>query len=265
MDHHPVHTVEGNDPQLTMSRSDAPDALPAPPVLLLHGFGSSSEQNWVDTGWVRILNEAGRNVLMIDLPAHGASAAPADAGAYTPSRMRADILQMLADERVRPLRENEPSSGVDVIGYSLGSRLAWEFGATQPEFVRRMVLGGPGAGDPLATFDLAGAERFLAGGPEPDDGITVDLLRMARLGPDNDLPSLLAMVSAIKTEPFDPHHAVPGMPVLLVAGDQDPYALGLDDLVQSAPDARIMTLPGRTHASAITSRTFKLAALDFLA
>lgn len=265
MDHHAVHEVEGVDPHLAISRSDATGDIGLRPILLLHGFGSSSSRNWVDSGWVRFLNDAGRSVIMVDLPAHGDSAAPADAGAYAPSRMRADILQALFDERVLPITEGRPDSGVDVIGYSLGARLAWEFGATQPELVRRMVLGGPGTADPLAAFDLEGAERFLAGGPAPEDPTTADLLRMAEALPDNDLPSLLAMVSAIKTEPFDPAGAVPKMPLLLVAGDQDEYADGIQDLRNLAPRAEIAVLPGRNHTNAVTSRAFKDAALAFLA
>lgn len=265
MDHHAVHEVEGVDPHLAITRSEATFTRGLPPILLLHGFGSSSAQNWVDTGWVRFLNDAGRTVIMVDLPAHGNSAAPADAGAYAPSRMRADVLQALVDERVTPLRDGVPGSGVDIIGYSLGARLAWEFGATQPELVRRMVLGGPGTADPLAAFDLEGAERSLAGGPAPGDARTADLLRMARAVPGNDLPSLLAMVSAIKTEPFDPQAAVPKMPLLLIAGDRDEYAGGIEDLASWAPRADITALPGRDHTNAVTSRAFKEAAVAFLA
>ena len=265
MDHHPVHEVEGVDPHLSITRSEAPDPASLPPILLVHGFGSSSRQNWVDTGWVRSLNDAGRTVIMVDLPAHGDSAAPDDAGAYAPSRMRADILQALFDERVLPLRRGAPTSGVDIIGYSLGSRLAWEFGATQPELVRRMVLGGPGTVDPFATFDLDGAERFLAGGPATQEPTTADLLRMAQAGPHADLPSLLAMVTAVKTEPFDPQSGVPKMPLLLVAGDQDRYAEGIGQLRDLAPLAEIAALPGRTHSNAITSKMFKELTLAFLA
>ncbi len=264
MEHHAVRDVEGVDPRLAITRSTADAPLPLPPILLLHGFGSSSRQNWVETGWVRYLNDAGRTVIMMDLPAHGDSAAPNDAGAYVPSRIRADILQALSDERILPLSEDDPSSGIDLIGYSLGARLAWEFGATQPELVRRMVLGGPGASDPLATFDLAAAEQYLAGGPAVDDPTTADLLRMALALPGNSVPALLAMVSAIKTEPFDPRGAVPRMPLLLVAGDQDTYAEGLGDLAGWAPSARTMALPGRTHSNAVTSRSFKDAAVSFL-
>lgn len=263
MDQNALHEVEGIDPLLAIIRSVAPHPLPLPPILLLHGFGSSSSQNWVETGWVRLLNGAGRTVIMVDLPAHGDSAAPNDADAYTPSRMRADILQALFEAGVLPL-DDDPGHGVDIIGYSLGARLAWEFGATQPELVRRMVLGGPGAGDPLADFDLGAAERYLAGGPVVEDPATADLLRMAQLLPDNAMPALLAMVSAIKTEPFDPRVAAPSMPLLLVAGDQDTYAAGIGELTDHACSAELLLLPGRNHGNAITSRSFKDAALVFL-
>ena len=265
MDHHAVHDVEGTDPRLAIFRSDAAAPLELPPVLLLHGFGSSSRRNWTDTGWVRFLNDSGRRTIMIDLPAHGDSAVPDDARSFTPSRMRADILQALFDERVLPLEVGDPRSGVDVVGYSLGARLAWELGATQPEFVRRMVLGGPGTADPLAAFDVEGAELLLAGGEPPADATTADLLRMAQAVPENDLPALLAMASAVGTEPFTAESAVPRMPMLLVSGDRDQYAIGIDDLARWAARADVLSLPGRDHVSAITARAFKEAALTFLA
>lgn len=264
MGQHSIDDVEGIDPLLAITRSTTAHPLPLPPILLLHGFGSSSEQNWVRTGWVRHLNDSGRTVILVDLPAHGNSAVPDDADAYTPSRMRADILQALFTAGVLPLGGDDPTRGVDILGYSLGARLAWEFGATQPELVRRMVLGGPGAGDPLATFDLDSAERYLAGGPAVDDPATADLLRMARSLPSNSMPALLAMVSAIKTEPFDPRTAAPTMPVLLVAGDQDPYADDVEELAAYASSAELLSLPGRTHTDAVTSRSFKDAARTFL-
>lgn len=264
MEHHTAPRFGETDTGLSIARIDPLQALPLPPVLLIHGFGSSAARNWQVTGWVDALVQAGRTALLIDLPGHGSSPAPDDMDAYRPSRMRAAILHLLVDEHVAPLRGDMPTSGIDLIGYSLGSRLAWELGAAQPDMVRRMVLGGPGTADPLATFDLDGAERFLAGGPQPADRTTADLLRMAQAVQHNDLPSLLSMVSAVKTEPFDPQAEVPKMPVLLVAGDQDGYAQGIDDLERWAPAARTLSLPGRSHANAVTSRSFKDAAIDFL-
>jgi pimeloyl-ACP methyl ester carboxylesterase len=239
------------------------------PVLLVHGFSSSSKLNWVDTGWVPALLEAGRRVVTVDLPGHGRSGAPEDRDSYSPSRIRADLLQAAFDAGVRPLQDGDPSSGLDVVGYSLGARLAWEFGATQPEIVHRLVLGGPNISDPLAAFDLVAAQRYLADGTPIADESTARLLKMALLLPGNNIFALLTLVEAIKDEPYDPAEAVPHVPMLLVAGDQDERVDSLPKLAELAHGAgsmaEILTLPGRNHTSAVTSRAFKQAAVSFLA
>lgn len=265
MGRHSDHLVEGTDPQLAVVVHPAPTGSGLRPILLLHGFASSSRLNWVDTGWVRYLNDAGRTVITVDLPGHGGSAAPEERDAYSPSRMRADLLQILQDEGVLPLAAEKAASGVDIIGYSFGARLAWEFGATQPELVHRLVLGGPGIEDPLAEFDLNAAQQFIADGSPIADTSTANLLRMARLVPSNNVFALLTMVEAVKGEPFVPAEAVPKVPLLLVAGDQDEFARSAPELAALAPDAQLEWLPGRTHSNAITSRGFKTAAVRFLA
>jgi pimeloyl-ACP methyl ester carboxylesterase len=265
MGRHLEHRVEGTEPHLNVRVYQPESGRRLPPVLLLHGFGSSAAANWNSTGWIRALTDAGRRVITMDLPGHGGSAVPEDVDSYTPSRIRADMLQVIQDSHVFPKRDGDPSTGVDLLGYSMGSRLAWEFGGTQPELVRRMVLGGPGATDPLAAFDLDGARRFLAGGPPPEDERTADLLSMVRAGGGNDLFALLTMVEAVKTEPFTPAETVPRVPLLLVAGDADEYAASAQELADLSGSAEVLWLPGRTHANAVTSHVFKTAAIDFLA
>ncbi|MET1154604.1 alpha/beta fold hydrolase [Arthrobacter sp.] len=264
---HREHTVEGVDPHLHVQVYEAAEGTEGPrrPVILLHGFASSAKLNWEDAGWITALTQAGRRVVTVDLPGHGESTAPEEMDAYAPSRIRADLLQLIQDAKVRLLKEDDGDTGVDLIGYSLGARLAWEFGATQPELVRRMVLGGPGSADPLADFDLHAAQRFLADGTPIDDVNTAELLRMAKLVPSNDIFALMTMIEAIKTEPFVPAEAVPKMPILLVAGDRDDLAATAPELAALAEAAELMWLPARTHANAVTSRTFKTAAIEFLA
>lgn len=262
------HTVEGTDPQLFVEVHDPQNDAGLRPVLLLHGFSSSSKLNWHDTGWVAALLEAGRRVITVDLPGHGRSGAPEDMDSYSPSRIRADLLQIAFDAGVRPLRNGDPTSGVDVVGYSLGARLAWEFGATQPEIVHRLVLGGPNIADPLAAFDLIAAQNYLADGTPIADPSTSGLLKMAMLLPSNNIFALLSLVDAIKAEPFDPAEAVPHMPMLLVAGDQDERAATMPRLaelgIRAGSMAEQLTLPGRNHTNAITSRAFKQGAIAFL-
>ena len=262
------HTVEGTDPQLYVEVHEPGDDAGLRPVLLLHGFSSSSKLNWEDTGWISALLDAGRRVITVDLPGHGRSGAPEDMDSYSPSRIRADLLQTAFDAGARPLRDGDPASGLDVIGYSLGSRLAWEFGATQHELVHRLVLGGPNIADPLAEFDLPAAQRYLADGTPIADASTAGLLRMAMLLPSNNIFALLTLVEAIKGEPFDPAEAVPHMPVLLVAGENDERAGSLPELAalasKAGTTAEQLVLPGRNHTNAITSRAFKQGAIRFL-
>jgi len=262
------HTVEGTDPQLYVEVHDPANDAGLRPILLIHGFSASSKLNWEDTGWIPALLEAGRRVIAVDLPGHGRSGAPEDMDSYSPSRIRADLLQIAFDAGARPLRDGDPASGLDVVGYSLGSRLAWEFGATQPELVHRLVLGGPNMADPLAAFDLVAAQRYLADGTPIEDPSTAGLLSMAQALPSNNIFALLSLVEAIKLEPYDPAEAVPHMPVLLVAGENDERAASMPQLAELALKAGSMAeqlvLPGRTHTNAITSRAFKQAAIAFL-
>lgn len=262
------HTVEGTDPQLYVEVHDPDADAGLRPILLIHGFSSSSKLNWEDSGWISALLAAGRRVIAVDLPGHGRSGAPEDMDSYSPSRIRADLLQIAFDAGVRPVRAGDPSSGLDVIGYSLGSRLAWEFGATQPEIVHRLVLGGPNIADPLAEFDLVAAQRYLADGSPIADESTAGLLRMAQALPSNNIFALLSLVEAIKGEPYDPAEAVPHMPMLLVAGEKDDRAASMPRLAElaaaSGSMAEQLVLPGRSHTNAITSRAFKQAAIAFL-
>lgn len=275
------HRVEGSDAELhveyhqpddggaadggTSRGETAADGGASRPVLLIHGFASSSKLNWHDAGWITALTGAGRRVVTVDLPGHGRSGSPDDLDAYAPSRMRADLLQILYDAHVHPLKDGDPATGVDIVGYSLGARLAWEFGATQPELVHRMVLGGPSNADPLADFDLSGAQQYLADGTPMSDETSYSLLKMAQMVPSNNIFALLSMIEAIKTEPFTPSEAVPHMPMLLVAGDKDELATSMNELADMSPAAQTLLLPGRSHTNAVTARAFKNAAIDFFA
>lgn len=262
------HTVEGTDPQLYVAVHEPKTDAGLRPILLIHGFSSSSKLNWEDSGWLSALLDAGRRVITVDLPGHGRSGAPEDMDSYSPSRIRADLLQIAFDAGARPVQAGDPASGLDVIGYSLGSRLAWEFGATQPEIVHRLVLGGPNMADPLAEFDLVAAQHYLADGTPIADESTAGLLKMAQALPSNNIFALLSLVEAIKGEPYDPAEAVPHMPILLVAGENDDRASSMPQLAELAAKAGSMAeqlvLPGRNHTNAVTSRVFKQAAIGFL-
>ena len=108
-----------------------------PPTLLIHGFGSNHRVNWVSTSWTRDLLAAGRRVIALDNRGHGESGKPHDAEFYRIAFMAEDSRRLLDHLQVER---------ADVIGYSMGARIAASFALAHPERVRRAVFGGLGEG-----------------------------------------------------------------------------------------------------------------------
>jgi pimeloyl-ACP methyl ester carboxylesterase len=100
-----------------------------PPVLLLHGFGSSLH-TW--DAWAQLL-ERERRVIRLDLPGFGLTGAD-PSGDYADLRAVA-LLEGLLDQL--------GVARADVIGSSMGGRIAWRFAAERPARVRRLVLMAP--------------------------------------------------------------------------------------------------------------------------
>ena len=109
----------------------------APAVLLLHGFGANLH-TW--DAWAGLL-ESDRRVIRLDLPGFGLTG-PDPTGNYRDPRAVAILTALLDDLRL---------DRVDVIGSSMGGRVAWRFAADRPELVRRLVLMAP---DGLASHGL---------------------------------------------------------------------------------------------------------------
>ncbi len=59
-------------------------------MLLIHGFASTSRINWGETGWVRFLTDAGRQVITFDHRGHGESEKFYDTTKYSAMLMAED-------------------------------------------------------------------------------------------------------------------------------------------------------------------------------
>src|SRR4051794_26909918 len=113
----------------------APASGAGDPVLLVHGFASNHAVNWLSTMWVKTLTGAGYRVIAPDNRGHGQSDKPYDPAAYTPEVMAEDarrLLDHLAIDRA------------DVMGYSMGARIAACLAIRHPERVRALLIGGLG-------------------------------------------------------------------------------------------------------------------------
>ncbi|MBQ1082510.1 alpha/beta fold hydrolase [Nocardiopsis sp. B62] len=233
---------------VTMRYADLPPQTPGDhlPVLLLHGFGTTFEMNWSAAGWPRAFDTAGRRVIGPDLRGHGVSDKPTDSGLYLPEHFVADLLGLLDELDVER---------VDVVGYSMGSRIAWELALTAPERVRRTVLGGFGPADALAGLGAA----------EPGAGDTPfdHVYRTVAALPGNDASALAACARGQAARPFQEEPRPEGLPPLLVAGARDTVAEGAAGLAERCGGS-FVEIPGRDHANAVSSRVFKQAVVEFL-
>lgn len=121
----------------------------APAVILIHGFGSSLH-TW--SAWQDRM-AATRRVISFDLPGLGLS--PPDATGDYSDRRVADILIAIMDR--------EGLQQADLIGNSIGGRIAFTFAAAHPERVRKLVLVSPdGYESPGFTYGEAPEVPLLA-------------------------------------------------------------------------------------------------------
>src|SRR6478672_13139687 len=105
------------------------------PIVLVHGFASTKEVNWVYPGWVTTLTRAGRRVIALDNRGHGESSKHYDPAAYHSALMAEDV---------RALLDHLGLGRADVMGYSMGARITAFLALAHPERVRSAILGGLG-------------------------------------------------------------------------------------------------------------------------
>jgi len=221
-----------------------------PAILLLHGFSSSSEASWARNGWLDILGDTGRRVLAPDMMGHGDAAKPHDPAAY--AGMEEGVHDLVADV-----------GDVDVIGFSMGARMALCIEAMHPGTFGRIVAGGVGANLFAAERNPAGIADAIEGRGEALDPLGRAFVTVAHQ-PPND-PKALSACLRRPHPPLGPQQlAAIRCPVLVVVGDQDTVAMPPDELLAALPDARLHVVKGADHLGTMKGFGFLEAALGFV-
>src|SRR6476660_3362979 len=107
------------------------------PIVLVHGFASSKNVNWIYPTWVSDLKKDGRRVIALDNRGHGDSAKLYDSADYEIAIMASDVIALL---------DHLGIERADIMGYSLGSRMTAILAREQPQRLRSAILGGIGIG-----------------------------------------------------------------------------------------------------------------------
>ncbi len=228
------------------------------PIVLVHGFASSKEVNWIYPGWVSTLTRAGRRVIALDNRGHGASTKLYDPAAYHTGLMAEDV---------RALLDHLDLRRADVMGYSLGARITALLAIAHSDRVRAAILGGigihlvEGAGLPPQTI----AQALEA--PSRADVIdeTGRTFRAFAEQTRSDLRALAACIRGSRQTLSRDEMERLAMPVLVAAGSKDEIAGSPERLAALVPSGQALVIPGRDHMLAVGDRVFKEGVLDFLA
>ena len=231
------------------------DAGEGAPIVLVHGFASTKETNWVAPSWVDTLTRAGRRVIALDNRGHGASTKLYDPARYDSALMAEDVRALI--DHLRLLQ-------VDVIGYSMGARIAAYLALAHPERVRRLVLGGLG----VRLVEGVGLPQSIAEALEaPSLGDVTDpqgrAFRAFAQQTRSDLRALAACIRGSRQTLARADVARIAAPTLIAVGTKDDVAGSAQALAALMPNARALDIPGRDHMLAVGDKVFKAGVLDF--
>ena len=227
------------------------------PVLLIHGFGSNANVNWRATGWIDKLLGAGHRVIAIDNRGHGESGKLYDPTRYTGPEMAEDA---------RRLFDHLSIGQADVMGYSMGARLAAFLAINHPLRVGSAVLAGLAANMIRGVGEVEETARALEAATLHEvRGARPRAFRLFAEQTKSDRRALAACMRSSRVQITIQALARIACPVLVVAGDKDDIAGEVAPLVAAIPGAQGLTLANRNHMNAVGDKEFKRAVVGFLA
>jgi pimeloyl-ACP methyl ester carboxylesterase len=226
------------------------------PVLLIHGFASNVVVNWVDPGWVRFLTGHGFRVVAYDNRGHGRSAK-----LYRPEDYGAPVMA----EDARRLLDHLGLERADVMGYSMGARIAAFLALAHPARVRSAVFGGLGIN---MVRGMAGtgpiAHALEAASIEQVTNPTARTFRAFAEQTGSDLRALAACIRSARDRLGPGDVARLRCPVLVAVGSEDVVGGPARPLADLIPGAQALEIPGRDHMKSVGDRAYKEGVLAFL-
>ena len=226
------------------------------PILLVHGFASSKNVNWVYPTWVSELRKGGRRVIALDNRGHGDSEKLYDPAQYSIPIMAGDVVALMDHLRI---------PRADVMGYSLGARMTAWLGARQPERLRSAILGGIGIG----LIDGGGPGENVAVALEAPtlDDVADPVGRTFRAFADqtrSDRKALAACLRGSRELMTRDEAKSINVPVLIAVGTADEVAGSASMLGRIIPGSDVLDIPNRDHMRAVGDKVYKEGVNDFL-
>lgn len=226
------------------------------PILLIHGFASSKEANWIDTGWVSLLVESGYRVVAFDNRGHGGSTRFHETEHYSLDLMARDALDLMAYLDIETCH---------LMGYSMGARISTRLAIGHGDRFGKIILAGNGMSMIEGSGDWTPVRNALLADKLSD---VTDLrgraFRKFADATKSDLKALAACVTAVR-ELFEPEE-FKGIanPVLVAIGTDDDIAGSGEPVADLIPDGHYLAIPNRDHMRAVGDKVYKEGVLAFL-
>lgn len=222
-----------------------------PPLLLHHGF-TGSHEGWRRRGYVDVLKEKYR-LILVDARGHGLSGKPQTPEAYSSELMVNDIVAVLDDLGIEKAH---------FYGYSLGGRIGWATGRYAPDRFSSLILGGIGPNEKdsvktkeeyqgFANIIKQGVEALIVlienvkGASLEDWGRNVFL--------NLDLGALIAYSSYFENIGFADYLPTLTTACFLYAGEMDDDHASARECAKVVRNASFVSLPGFNHYWAFNS------------
>jgi pimeloyl-ACP methyl ester carboxylesterase len=226
------------------------------PILLVHGFASNKNVNWVYPTWVSELRKGGRRVIALDNRGHGDSEKLYDPAQYSIPIMAGDVVALM---------DHLGIPRADVMGYSLGARMTAWLGSSRPERLRSAILGGIG----IAMIDSGGPGENVAVALEAPtlEDVTDPVGRTFRAFADQTRSDRKALAACLRGSrglmTRDQAKSI-SVPVLIAVGAADEVAGSAEELGQIIPGSEVLDIPNRDHMRAVGDKVYKDGVNDFL-
>jgi pimeloyl-ACP methyl ester carboxylesterase len=226
------------------------------PIVLIHGFASTKEINWVHPSWTKTLVTAGRRAIALDNRGHGKSTKLYDPVEYD--------THVMADD-VRALLDHLAIECADIMGYSMGARITAFLALAHPARVRSAVIAGlgirlvDGVGLPMEIADALEAPSLA----DVKDSVGRTFRTFAEQT-RSDLKALAACIRGSRQTLTREQVAAIGIPVLIAVGTKDIVAGSAHKLAALMPGSKVLDIPGRDHMLAVGDKAFKAGVLSFL-
>jgi pimeloyl-ACP methyl ester carboxylesterase len=227
------------------------------PIVLVHGFASSKNVNWVYPTWVSELKKHNRRIIALDNRGHGDSSKLYDSEQYSIGAMAADVRALMAHLDI---------ARTDMMGYSMGARITAYIAYSHPEMIRSAIFGGLGIG----LIKGGGPGENVATALEADslDDVTDPVGRTFRAFADqtrSDRRALAACLRGSRRLMTHDEAASIKVPLLIAVGTTDEISGSAQELQKVIAGSEVLDIPNRDHMRAVGDRVYKEGVLDFLA